>query len=242
MSKPKKEWILNLAFNRWQLNRPKYVGKLSEAIRACAPKNFEEWQKYYLEEVPKRHVPPNWVQMGETMKEHLEEIEKRLYVKISEQMRSEVESITEKECVSYVEDVVLRRTFEGYINEQRTVYEQVQEYLHSNGLSFPIESSPPEWEGKYNVDFYITIAESEKHKVFIGLQIKSISYDQFDIMKIWYEWMRSSHEQFTRKSQGKVFIIFSISKGKRKEIVNKEVLDEIIEEITRLYTPVQGEQ
>ncbi len=37
-----KEWILNIAFNRWQFNRPRYVGKLSEAIRACAPRTVEE--------------------------------------------------------------------------------------------------------------------------------------------------------------------------------------------------------
>ncbi len=33
MSKRKpdaKEWVLNIAFNRWQFNRPRYVGKLSE--------------------------------------------------------------------------------------------------------------------------------------------------------------------------------------------------------------------
>jgi hypothetical protein len=32
-----KEWVLNIAFNRWQLNRPRYVGRVAEAIRACAP-------------------------------------------------------------------------------------------------------------------------------------------------------------------------------------------------------------
>ncbi len=37
MSKQKreaKEWVLNIAFNRWQLNRPRYVGKLSAHISA----------------------------------------------------------------------------------------------------------------------------------------------------------------------------------------------------------------
>ncbi len=236
MEKPKKEWILNIAFNRWHLNRPKYVGKLSEAIRACAPRSFEEWQEYYLREVPKKHVPPNWVKMGETMQEHLKEVGRRLYVKISEQLRNEVESITEEDCITYVEEVVLRRTFDGYQSERYTVYEQVQEYLHQVGLSFHIEPSPSEWEGKYNVDFYINIAEYINKKVFIGLQIKPISYNHFDTMRTWHKWMRSSHERFTRDFQGKVFIIFSFSKGKRKEIVNKEVLHEIAEEIKRLHT------
>ncbi|MCX7969059.1 MAG: MjaI family restriction endonuclease [Armatimonadetes bacterium] len=41
-----KEWVLNLALNRWQFNRPKYVGKLSEAIRECAPKSLEDWKVF----------------------------------------------------------------------------------------------------------------------------------------------------------------------------------------------------
>ncbi len=36
-----KEWVLNFAFNRWQCNRPRYVGKLAEAIRACAPRSWK---------------------------------------------------------------------------------------------------------------------------------------------------------------------------------------------------------
>ncbi|MFZ8786193.1 MjaI family restriction endonuclease [Thermocrinis sp.] len=44
-----KEWVLNIALNRWQYNRPKYVGKVSEEIRNCQPKSLEDWRKYYYE-------------------------------------------------------------------------------------------------------------------------------------------------------------------------------------------------
>jgi hypothetical protein len=44
-----KEWVLNIAFNRWQFNRPRYVGRLSESIRACAPRTLEDWERYTLE-------------------------------------------------------------------------------------------------------------------------------------------------------------------------------------------------
>jgi len=63
-----KEWILNQAFNRWQFNRPKYVGKLSEAIRTCAPSSMEEWEQYYQE-----HVRPSGEMLGTSMQEHLEQ-------------------------------------------------------------------------------------------------------------------------------------------------------------------------
>jgi hypothetical protein len=43
-----KEWALNIAFNRWQFNRPRYVGRLSESIRACAPRTLEDWERYPL--------------------------------------------------------------------------------------------------------------------------------------------------------------------------------------------------
>jgi len=234
MDKPKKEGILNYAFNRWQFNRPRYVGKLSEAIRACAPKNLDEWQEYYLKEVPKRHVPQNWHQMAENMEDHLREIGKKLYGKIREDLRREVESITEQDCIDYVKDVVLRRTFEGYMREKEVVHKQVQTYLHQKGLDFSVKPAPPEWEGRYNVDFYIPIKESENRRFLIGLQVKPISYSNFDRMKNWHEWMEQSHTKFEAEFTGKVFIIFSTSEQGKEKIVNEEILKQIEEEIGRL--------
>lgn len=91
-----KEWVLNIAFNRWQLNRPRYVGYLAEAIRACAPRTEKEWEQYYYRKVPENHVPRGWQRFGSTMEEHLEEVGRRLFAKISEQLRAEVEEITER--------------------------------------------------------------------------------------------------------------------------------------------------
>ena len=42
-----KEWILNSATNRFQLNFSRNVGKVSEEIRKCAPKDKKEWEEYY---------------------------------------------------------------------------------------------------------------------------------------------------------------------------------------------------
>jgi hypothetical protein len=46
--------------------------------------------------------------------------------------------------------------------------------------------------------------------------------------------MQANFEQFEEKYGGKVFIIFSSKVGNKKEVKNKEVLDEIAAEIERL--------
>ena len=48
-----KEWILNSATNRFQLNFKRNVGPVSEEIRKCAPKTIKEWQDYYFKNVGK---------------------------------------------------------------------------------------------------------------------------------------------------------------------------------------------
>ena len=65
-----KEWILNQANMRWGLTRKNKVGAVSELIRKCSPKSLQEWENYYYE-----NAYP---------KQHLEELGKRLYIKISE--------------------------------------------------------------------------------------------------------------------------------------------------------------
>ena len=78
-----KEWILNSANMRWGLNRKKQVGAVSEEIRKCSPRNKEDWEKYYYKKV----YP----------KSHLIELGKKLYIKITEVVRAEIDDITEEE-------------------------------------------------------------------------------------------------------------------------------------------------
>ena len=46
-----KEWILNIATNRWGLNKKESVGPVSDWIRECAPKTLEEWREFYLKKL-----------------------------------------------------------------------------------------------------------------------------------------------------------------------------------------------
>jgi len=220
----KKEWILNIAFNRWQFNRPRYVGKLSEIIRECAPKTLQEWEQYYLSQT----LLPGIKQMlGGTMEEHLEEVGRRLYAKISEQLRAEVEEITEDDCIRYVREVVINRTYKGYETEKelcKTVYEQLEHLL-----GIKLQPAPGEWDRAYNVDFYIPIGNKS-----IGIQIKPTTYTQTPELYNWRQWMQDSHQRFTEEYGGQVFIVFSVEEGETKEIANPEVIEEIKQEIARL--------
>lgn len=201
------------------------MGRLAEAIRECSPKSLQDWERYYRDEVPRKHVPSGWEMLGKDMDEHLAEIGRRLYAKISEQLKAEIEAISEEDCIAYVRDVVIRRTYEGYITEKRTVYEQLEQ-----ALGVELEPAPDEWDRRYNVDFYIPVGDKA-----IGIQIKPITYSQTPEIHKWREWMRKSHERFEKERGGKVFIVFSVTeKGGVKRILNEGVMDEIREELKRL--------
>ncbi len=146
-----KEWILNSAMNRFQLNFKRNVGATSESIRKCSPKTLEEWREYYFANVKS--------------KVHIEDLGKKLYVKITEVIQSEVAEITEEDCINYMLQLVIDRTFDGYQTEIQTIYGQIQ-----NILGTKIESAPDEWDRLFNVDFFIKVGEK-----YIGLQIKPVN-------------------------------------------------------------------
>ena len=111
------------------------------------------------------------------------------------------------------------------MTEIKTVYGQLQV-----DIPYKIEPAPDEWDRLYNVDFFIEIKEK-----YIGLQIKPIS-EVSQIPEIYKErkLQAETHRKFTAKFGGKVFYIFSIKNGKKKEIQNEEIIDEIKKEIKEL--------
>ena len=206
-----KEWILNSSLNRFQLNFKRNVGPTSESIRQCAPKTLDEWREYYFKNV--------------RSKEHIESLGKKLYIKITEVIQAEVEDITEQDCIHYMMQLVIDRTFDGYMTEIKTVYGQLEKEL-----GIKIEPASDEWDRHFNIDFFIKVRDK-----FIGIQIKPINQG-IQLSQIFKEkdLQLKSHESFTKQYGGKVFYIFSSKVGDKKEIRNKEVIDEIKQEIERL--------
>ncbi|ASQ89592.1 MjaI family restriction endonuclease [Prosthecochloris sp. GSB1] len=209
-----KEWILNSAMNRFQLNFKRNVGATSESIRKCAPRTLEEWREYYF-----ANVRPE---------EHIIELGRKLYVKITEVIQAEVAEVTEEDCINYMKQLVIDRTYVGYRTEIDTVYGQLEQLL-----GVKIEPAPDEWDRLYNVDFYIKAGEH-----FIGLQIKPITFSggTVQLPEIFKEKsiQEKSHLKFTEKYGGKVFYVYSYKGGEKKEIYNGDVIDEIMSEIARL--------
>ncbi len=206
-----KEWSLNSAMNRFQLNFKRNVGPTSESIRKCSPKTLEEWREYYF-----NHVKS---------KEHIEDLGKKLYVKITEVIQSEVADVTEQDCVDYMMQLVIDRTFDGYTTEIQTIYGQLQKIL-----DVKIQPAPDEWDRLFNVDFFIQVGEK-----YIGLQIKPVK-NGIQLPEIFKEYglQAETHKKFAEVFGGKVFYLFSAKVGEKKEIQNKEVIDEIKQEIIRL--------
>ncbi len=205
-----KEWILNSAINRWGLQKKRIVGAVSDEIRKCSPKSVSDWESYYFGNVYPR--------------EHLIEVGRKLYIKITEVLSAEIDEITEEDCINYVINLVINRTFDGYMTEKKTTYEQLQDILH-----IKIEPAPDEWDRLFNVDFFIKINEQ-----YIGLQIKPAGYAFIPQIINEKKHQLETHKKFSSKYGGKVFFIISIKDGDKKKIYNAEVIKEIQDEINRL--------
>ena len=187
-----KEWILNASTGRFQFNFKRNVGAVAEEIRKCEPKTLEDWQEYYFSSV---YSP-----------EHLEDLGRRLYIKITEVIQAEVHSITEQDCISYIRNLVLNRTFEGYLTEKTTVYERLQKIL---GVA--IEPAPDKWDRTYNVDFFIRVEDS-----FIGLQIKPTTFFNANEYYKWRDIQKATHQKFQQKFGGAIFTVVSVKQGTEK--------------------------
>lgn len=206
-----KEWILNSAMNRYQLNFKRNVGATSESIRKCAPKTLEDWREYYYTNVKSEA--------------HIEELGRKLYVKITEVIQAEVNDVTEQDCIDYMKQLVINRTFDGYMTEIQTIYGQLQ-----NLLNVKIEPAPDEWDRLYNVDFFIKIGEK-----YIGLQIKPVN-NALQLPEIHKEYalQAETHKKFKVKFGGSVFYIYSEKVNGKKVIANEEVVEDIKKELERL--------
>ena len=215
----KREALLNYGLNRWALNKAHSVGPTSELIRKCSPESFEQWEVFYFNSAEQKKK--NGIKIT---REYITDLGRRLYVKISEVVQNELESIEEQECIDYVYNLVLNRTYEGYKSEIETIYGQLE-----SKLGVKVHPAPDEWDRTYNVDFYIQVGDK-----YIGIQIKPISSGLALNQYQWDKMHEINHKKFEEKFGGKVFFVYSIKSGKKKKIHNAEVIEEIKKEIKRL--------
>lgn len=215
----KRETLLNYGMNRWGLNKAQSVGTTSELIRKCAPSSFEEWESFYFSNATQKKR--NGIKIT---REFIRDMGQKLYVKLSEVVQNELDSIQEEECIDYAYNLVLNRTYEGYRSEVETIYGQLESIL-----GMKIHPAPDEWDRTFNVDFYIRVNDK-----YIGLQIKPIFSGQALNQYQWIKMHEVNHKKFFDKFGGHVFFIFSVKSGNKKNIYNVEVIEKIQQEIEKL--------
>jgi hypothetical protein len=214
----KREKLLNYVTNWWALNKAHSVGPTSELIRQCSPKSFEQWETFYFENAKQKKK--NGIKIT---RKYLADLGRRLYDKLTE-VKTKLDSIKEEECIDYIYNLVLHRTYEGYTGEIDIIYGQLK-----SELRVEILPASDEWDRIYNVDFYIKVGQK-----YLGLQIKPISSGR---ALDYYQWERmheDNHKRFEEKYGGKVFFLYSTKLGTKKVIHNSEVIDKIRKEIDRL--------
>lgn len=216
----KKEKVLNYACQTYQLSRPNKVGTVMALIRECQPKHFEEWEQWYFE-----NAYTGGKNAVKVSKESLEELGHRLHCKITKivipEWREAFDSLTLQDCIDYIYNLTINRTFDGYIREKSVVNDGLAKIFPS----VRFEESPPELDHAGDVDYLGHVAD----KAF-GIQIKPITAKANFGNYSASERMRASFQDFEADFGGKVFIVFSLD----GEIANTEVIPAIEQEIARL--------
>jgi hypothetical protein len=220
----KKEKVLNYTSNAYHLTRPNKVGAVMSLIRECQPKTFKEWQHYYFEKAHTKTKVPIKVN-----REILIELGERLYEKITEVVIPEwteaFKQITKEDCIDYIYELTIPRTYDGFLTEKSVI----NDFLAKIFPDVKFEESDSDLDHSGDVDYIGRVGS----KAF-GIQIKPITsnanYGNFKLT----ERMQANFDTFEEKYGGKVFVVFSAKVKNKKEIQNKEVIDEIADEIRRL--------
>ena len=218
-----KEHVLNYACQLYQLSRPNKVGAVMALIRDCQPSSLEQWKDWYFENAYTATKDPQ--KATKVTEESLVELGERLYNKIQEFVIPEWEEafrqLTLQDCIDYVYNVTINRTYDGYIREKSVVNDN----LAKRFKEVVFEESDPDLDHAGDIDY---VAKVGKYQ--FGIQIKPVTacanFGGYSLS----ERMKASFEDFKEKYGGNVFIVYS----QKEVIANKEVVNEIEKEIERL--------
>ncbi|MBU1318432.1 MAG: MjaI family restriction endonuclease [candidate division Zixibacteria bacterium] len=216
----KKEKVLNYACQTYQLSRPNKVGTVMALIRDCQPGTIEEWEEWYFEKAYTAAKTPTKV-----TRESLRELGERLYEKITAVVIPEWQAafrhLTRQDCDDYIYNLTINRTFDGFLREKSVV---------NDGLAklFPdviFQESDAELDHAGDIDYLARIGDRA-----FGIQIKPVTAKFSFANYSPSERMKASFADFEAEYGGKVFVVFS----QKEEISNKEVVEQIRQEIERL--------
>lgn len=216
----KKEKVLNYACQTYQLSRPNKVGAVMALIRECQPKTIEEWEAWYF-----KNAVTDGKSAYKVTQESLHELGIRLYEKITEvvipEWQEAFNSLTQQDCVEYIHNLTINRTFDGYIREKSVVNDVLAKIFPS----VRFEESPSELDHAGDIDYIGYVGTKG-----FGIQIKPVTAKSNFGNYSASERMKANFQAFEEEYGGKVFIVFSLD----GEIANQEVVKNIAAEISRL--------
>lgn len=193
------ERLLNKYYDG-RFNSRALIGPMMAMIRELKPLTAEDFRNWYLKNV------------------HDEDYLKDLAEQMQKTIPAE-HNVDVKTCYDYINDVMFRRTFNGYNREKPTL-----KYLQAH-ISPAVLDSPEEWDAPYFIDFYIP--KDEKHPL-IGIQLKP---DTFYYGKIYKKVnIEGKLKDFRDDFNAKTFILIYDSANSTSDNIiftNPEVLDEI---------------
>ncbi|MDR1223712.1 MAG: MjaI family restriction endonuclease [Tannerella sp.] len=216
----KKEKVLNYICQTYRFSRPGKVGAVMALIRECQPQTIEDWQQWYFENACTEAKTKTKI-----IRENLHELGERLYEKITEVVIPEWEAafrqLTLQDCIDYIFNLTINRTFDGFLREKSVV---------NDGLAkiFPeitFEESDMELDHAGDIDYTAKVGDKA-----LGIQIKPVTAKANFGNYSATERMKAGFSDFEETFGGKVFVVFRLD----GEIANKEVVEEIRQEIKRL--------
>ena len=151
----------------------------------------------------------------------------KLYIKLAENIQPAVADITEQDCIDYIYNLTINRTYDGYLREKSVINDGLAKLFPE--LAF--EETDPELDHAGDIDYIAKVGDKA-----IGIQIKPITakanFGSYSLTEHGTRVLsrKTESSDFTEKFGGKVFVVFSLD----KEIANKEVVDEIKKEVERL--------
>ena len=137
------------------------------------------------------------------------------------QIQEAINNITRQDCINYVYNLTINRTYDGYQREKSVVNDGLAKIFKD----VEFMESDPELDHAGDIDYVAKVGNYQ-----FGIQIKPVTANANFGGYSLSERMKASFEDFTEKFGGNVFIVYSLD-GK---IANQEVIKSIADEIQRL--------
>jgi hypothetical protein len=181
------------------------------------PKSIKEWTEVFYNNSVQKKKDGTGKRVDEKYLDLVgDELFRLLNEKIFPLIMQAKEELTIEDCRDFIKDVVIRRSYEGFIAEKDVVSQVEIEF--DGDIVFEKDA---EMES-INIDAF---GKSLKYNKIIGLSIKPISFKKQDGFSK-DESLKKSWEKWERDNNSKIFIVYYTEKkeGQKKIIKDKEEL------------------